>query len=253
MLMAYTKTNWNENTPITADRLNNIETGVANSLDTTTGGLVNGKLTVNGVLRVNKHIDTPIVEANTDLIINKYDFKTYYTSNEFGSYIYCGKNKSSINLTDSKMTYANPNGNIEIGPQNSSHCHIYTDKPTFYFNKDLLVNGNRVYHAGSRPTAAEVGALPTSGGTLTGTLTMSKASGNTYYYAQRTDTGTTVRMGVGEGGINHGLYSDTLGKWMVYANATKVYLNGTASEWNGYTMRTGSGLSGTSGTITFTW
>ena len=35
MLMAYTKTQWNENTPITADRLNNIETGVENAIDKT--------------------------------------------------------------------------------------------------------------------------------------------------------------------------------------------------------------------------
>ena len=33
--MAYTKTNWNENTPITADKLNKMETGIANGIDKT--------------------------------------------------------------------------------------------------------------------------------------------------------------------------------------------------------------------------
>ena len=45
---AYSKTVWNESTPITADKLNKIENGIANALDTTTGGTVKGKLTVKG-------------------------------------------------------------------------------------------------------------------------------------------------------------------------------------------------------------
>jgi hypothetical protein len=35
-------------------------------------------------------------------------------------------------------------GYIQFGPANSSYAHIYTDRDTFYFNKDLLVNGNTV-------------------------------------------------------------------------------------------------------------
>lgn len=44
--MAYTKTKWTESTPITADKLNKIETGVGNALDATTGGTVKGNLTI---------------------------------------------------------------------------------------------------------------------------------------------------------------------------------------------------------------
>lgn len=32
-------------------------------------------------------------------------------------------------------------GYISFGPQNGSWAHIYTDRPNFYFNKDLYVNG----------------------------------------------------------------------------------------------------------------
>ena len=110
---------------------------------------IGGALKVNRNLKVSEHVHSPILEANTDIILNRYDFKTYYTNNQHGSYIYCNKNSSYINLTDGKMTYANPNGNIEIGPQNSAHCHIYTDRPSFYFNKDLLVNGSNVWHTGN--------------------------------------------------------------------------------------------------------
>ena len=247
MLMAYTKTNWNENTPITADRLNNIETGVANSLDTTTGGLVNGKLTVNGVLRVNKHIDTPIVEANTDLIINKYDFKTYYTSNEFGSYIYCGKNKSSINLTDSKMTYANPNGNIEIGPQNSAHCHFYTDRPSFYFNKDLLVSGN----------VSVKGTSDAHGITIDST----GAYQNLYFKNNGAVRGLMRSLTNGSGVEIH--CYDSAGAWknnfILSTETGKALVNGrrlAAFEGGNPThciFRYGSGLGGEAGYITFSY
>ena len=57
---------------------------------------------------------------------------------------------------------------------------------------------------------------------------LSFSSGNTYYIAKRTDTGTECRFGVGEGGTNHGVYSTTLGKWMVYGDASNVYLRGNA-------------------------
>ena len=40
-------------------------------------------------------------------------------------------------------------GWLQIGPQNTSYCHIYTDRPNFYFNKGLLVNGSTVWHSGN--------------------------------------------------------------------------------------------------------
>jgi len=41
------------------------------------------------------------------------------------------------------------NGYIQIGPANANYAHIYTDRPTFYFNKELLVNNNTVWNAGN--------------------------------------------------------------------------------------------------------
>ena len=40
-------------------------------------------------------------------------------------------------------------GYIQFGPANGSYAHIYTDRATFYFNKDLLVNGSTVITAGT--------------------------------------------------------------------------------------------------------
>ena len=50
---------------------------------------------------------------------------------------------------NNSVQWTNPSGYIQIGPQNTSYCHIYTDRPSFYFNKELLVNGNKVWHAGN--------------------------------------------------------------------------------------------------------
>lgn len=48
---------------------------------------------------------------------------------------------------------------------------------------------------------------------------------NTYYRARRDDTGTEAAFGVGSGGVNHGVWSDKLGKWLIYGNAENVYVN----------------------------
>ena len=44
-------------------------------------------------------------------------------------------------------------GYIDFGPANTSHAHIYTDRPNFYFNKELLVNNQQVFHTGYHPNA----------------------------------------------------------------------------------------------------
>jgi hypothetical protein len=40
-------------------------------------------------------------------------------------------------------------------------------------------------------------------------------------------------MGVGTGGVNHGVYSNKLNKWLVYADGSSVYCNGTATNVTG--------------------
>jgi len=34
-----------------------------------------------------------------------------------------------------------PNGYIEMGPANTSHAHIYTDRSNFYFNREIYIDG----------------------------------------------------------------------------------------------------------------
>ena len=44
-------------------------------------------------------------------------------------------------------------GYIDFGPANVSHAHIYTDRPNFYFNKELRVNNHQVFHQDYHPNA----------------------------------------------------------------------------------------------------
>ena len=50
---------------------------------------------------------------------------------------------------------------------------------------------------------------------------------DTFYIADNARTGVRINIGVGSGGINHGLYSSPLNKWMIYADTSTVYVNGT--------------------------
>lgn len=51
--------------------------------------------------------------------------------------------------------------------------------------------------------------------------TSGKESGFT---AERTDTGTCVRFGVGAAGINHGVWSHTQNRWLIHGNANNIFI-----------------------------
>lgn len=53
---------------------------------------------------------------------------------------------------------------------------------------------------------------------------------NTAFYTERTDTGASAWFGVGSQGINHGVFSRTLSKWIAHADATHVYFNGRMDD-----------------------
>ena len=56
---------------------------------------------------------------------------------------------TAANITSSgngtSMVYIDTGpGYIELGPANSAHCHIQTDRSNFYFNKELRVDSGVV-------------------------------------------------------------------------------------------------------------
>lgn len=72
-----------------------------------------------------------------------------------------------------------------------------TENTGHYFNQDVYIN---------KPNVAK----------------------SAFYRAIRTDKGTEVAFGVGDSGLNHGVWSGKLKRWIVYADESSIYLNGNA-------------------------
>lgn len=58
--------------------------------------------------------------------------------------------------------------------------------------------------------------------------------------AKRSDTGTAISMIVGTGGNNHGIYSDSMGKWMIYSDGTDIFSNLSVKQLNSGAITTGN-------------
>ena len=222
---AYSKTVWNESTPITADKLNKIENGIANALDTTTGGTVKGKLTVKGNIQLddgnlysNKNGgNKPVIEVfngdkNGNAVVYSAGALTVLAGGEAGSVVVQNTNNTDehavVSADQGVILYANlqngwenrktveltkggrfklNNNSLEISPNNSGNARIGLEVNTqdVYISnindnwlrlkpdKTITYGGHKVYTAFDKPTAAEIGALPSTGGTLTGPLTIS--------------------------------------------------------------------------------
>ena len=83
------------------------------------------------------------------------------------------------------------------------------------------------------------GKVNKSGDTMTGNLTVQKASGDISVYSKNTTSGLAVDLRVGSSGSNHGVYSNGYydgtnftsdPKWIIYRNSSgNVIVNGTAT------------------------
>lgn len=81
-------------------------------------------------------------------------------------------------------------------------------------------------------TADNIGALPTTGGALTGNVTMIRdVASYMGYTLTASDTGKSISFVIGPDKKTRGLYDNTKNKWMVYADGdNQVYLNGKATS-----------------------
>lgn len=77
----------------------------------------------------------------------------------------------------------------------------------------------------------------------------SVANTNTYYTAKRDDTDVSVNFGVGNGGTNHGIWSNKLNKWLIYGDASKVYVNNVPINTNNDNLWTGGAFMNADQTI----
>ncbi|CAM3844485.1 tail fiber domain-containing protein [Parendozoicomonas haliclonae] len=80
---------------------------------------------------------------------------------------------------------SNDNGYLDLGAQNTSHCHYITDRPNHWFNKEVRVNGEiycgssydkRVYHTGYKPSKSDVGLGNVPNYTITSSVSDSSNS-----------------------------------------------------------------------------
>ena len=99
-----------------------------------------------GVLEAGKYID--FHESDTANVDYNYRITSASGKLHFSGDIEVDGGDIYINDTNTRITEGVTNslraqtnsGYIDIGPQNTSHCHIRTDRSNFYFDKELQVN-----------------------------------------------------------------------------------------------------------------
>lgn len=145
---------------------------------------------------------------------------------------------TGINTEDYVVVYTNGTNSCTV----DIYVKITTRADGWRFN--ILSEGTRVFTApmwdmivtGSQHGIASLPAgtghivssrwdayIPLIGSTdVTGNIKITKTSGDTGYYASRSDTSITCWFGVASGGTNHGFYSNKINNWMFAANATNA-------------------------------
>lgn len=93
-------------------------------------------------------------------------------------------------------------------------------------SSSILIDGNKVYHAGSKPTPAEIGAapashthnyLPLTGGTLTGNLVINNN--------RLVITGASTNLEIGVGGNDLFFKNTKAGSYLQFHNNGNLYIN----------------------------
>ena len=144
-------------------------------------------------------------------------------------------------------------GYIQFGPANGSYAHIYTDRDTFYFNRDILINGYSVItsaNIGSQSVsyATTAGSAPANGGnssTVGGYSVSVGASANTI--PTRNGSGYLIpESWIQLNGI-YGLYSPTNNAHLRPNDASygSWQMTGSRNGWQGIEFN-----SGTNGNVT---
>lgn len=147
--------------------------------------------------------------AQWDILGGNHDLSGYAQLNSANTFT--ALNTFRANIAVSNGTTAGSQGQIILGVKPSAATvqaniianttgalnYNATEDTGHYFNQDVYIK---------QPTVAKTA----------------------FYRAIRTDKGTEVSFGVGDGGLNHGIWSGKLNRWIVYANESSIYLNGNA-------------------------
>lgn len=147
--------------------------------------------------------------AQWDILGGNHDLSGYAQLNSANTFT--ALNTFRANIAVSNGTTAGSQGQIILGVKPSAATvqaniiasttgalnYNATEDTGHYFNQDVYIN---------QPTVAKTA----------------------FYRAIRTDKGTQVAFGVGDSGVNHGVWSGKLNRWIVYADESSIYLNGNA-------------------------
>lgn len=118
--------------------------------------------------------------------------------------------------------YVSGNGkNVRLGTGGSDVYLNNTKSGRYLQLKDdgtLAYNDNVIYHAGRKPTPADIGALSSSGGTLTGDLTISRDR-----RFRAIGANTNLEMGVGAGDVF--IHNTASGSYLQFNNNGNLYIN----------------------------
>lgn len=90
-------------------------------------------------------------------------------------------------------------------------------------------NSESTYRVGNvNLTAANVGALSTSGGSVIGNINIKKETGGAFLTARRTDTECQIDFGVASDGTTRGIYDEKKSKWIVKITDNGSFFDGAA-------------------------
>ena len=168
---------------------------------------------------------TKIEYARINATSNDWSSATWYT---IPSERYTISGNAVKNVTDAKLT------GFTLGTAYRVRIRIIDKLDSNYIDLnvtkgDVVVAFNKTkkyFGIGKIPTVA----LDVSGGAkFTGDITLTQSTTD---QPKLTVTNGSVgaALMVGSGGTNHGLWDDTLGKWMVYSDGTNIRMNGAASH-----------------------
>ena len=221
---AYSKTVWTETTPITADKLNKMENGIAAALPLT-GGTLTGALGING---------------------GKLTFSNQIGGGQMSSLINCQELQNKTGNGQMMTAY---NSTIYVGNPNTQ---LYLES----LNNPILVrNGTNftLYHTGNKPTAADIGAMGINGPTFSGNLNQNGPGGKDWVYHINADRGTLNIAPKENGTPNWGkqIYIDRNGQ--MYCNGNRRVATINQENPAHHMIRYGSGMGGENGYITFSW
>ena len=171
--------------------------------------------------------------ANTDILLtNKYPVTLAVED----SHNFVASKSSTISISFFTVHYKA--GGTGIGVGKATNRDALDVGMEAYFDQDVHIAGD-VDVAGDISVVGEATAggltvphiyMPSPDWVNAVDIESDVANRDVMVKTARTDTDVSVRFGVGSGGVNHGIWSDKLNKWIIYGDATKVWVSDTINR-----------------------